>query len=202
MSKIGLFGGTFDPIHAGHLYIAQACAKQLSLDSVIFLPAGSPYHKQNLLGTSAQHRLAMVQIAIAENSRFAVSDCDVVREGKTYTYDTVEIFRQYYPQSSLYWLMGMDSLMQLHTWYKWQEWVQRVNIVVVARSGSIFADVPTQLQSWLGAALAKGELYVLDVPPMNVSSTHIREVLLSGGDAGTLLPKGVMDYIRKHGLYQ
>ena len=113
--KLGLFGGTFDPIHNGHLHIARAFADQLHLGNVIFLPAGDPYHKIKTQ-TSASHRLAMTRLAIEHDERFAVSDLDIVRKGATYTIDTLHIFKQHYPNAQLWWLLGMDSLMQLHTW--------------------------------------------------------------------------------------
>ena len=109
--KIGLFGGTFDPIHQGHVHMALAFAAELALDSVILIPAGDPYHKEQPR-TAAAHRLAMVEAAIAEHPQLAVSDCDMVREGATYTVDTVQIFRQLFPQAQLWWLLGMDSLLQ------------------------------------------------------------------------------------------
>jgi nicotinate-nucleotide adenylyltransferase len=115
MKNIGLFGGTFDPIHNGHLHIARAFADEIGLDSVIFLPAGDPYHKEaSAGGADARVRLHMAELAVADEPCFAVSDCDVVREGATYTFDTVQIFRQHFPAAQLWWLMGMDSLMQLH----------------------------------------------------------------------------------------
>ena len=115
MKNIGLFGGTFDPIHNGHLHIACAFADEIGLDLVVFLPAGDPYHKDSTR-TPAQERLNMVELAIADEPKFAASDCDIVRDGATYTFDTVQIFRQQFPGAQLWWLMGSDSLMQLHTW--------------------------------------------------------------------------------------
>ncbi len=117
MKNIGLFGGTFDPIHNGHLHIARAFADEIGLDLVVFLPAGDPYHKDSTR-TPAQERLNMVELAIADEPKFAASDCDIVRDGATYTFDTVQIFRQQFPGAQLWWLMGSDSLMQLHTWKK------------------------------------------------------------------------------------
>ncbi|EOF8717004.1 nicotinate (nicotinamide) nucleotide adenylyltransferase, partial [Neisseria gonorrhoeae] len=129
MKKIGLFGGTFDPIHNGHFHIARAFADEIGLDAVVFLPAGGPYHK-DAASASAADRLAMVELATAEDARFAVSDCDIVRESATYTFDTVQIFRRQFPSAQLWWLMGSDSLLKLHTWKKWQLLVRETNIAV------------------------------------------------------------------------
>ena len=108
--KLALFGGSFDPIHNGHLHMAHAFAQELALDTVLFLPAGDPYHKTGDRVLAA-HRLAMVEAAIADEPRFADSDLDIVRKGKTYTIDTIQIIRQHYPSAQLWWLMGMDSLL-------------------------------------------------------------------------------------------
>ncbi|QED91734.1 nicotinate (nicotinamide) nucleotide adenylyltransferase [Eikenella exigua] len=127
MPRIGLFGGTFDPIHNGHLHIARRFADELELESVILLPAGDPYHK-TAPRTPAHHRLAMAEIAAQADSRLAVSDCDIVRQGATYTHDTVQIFRQHFPAAELWLLLGMDSLLQLHTWHRWPNLVRQCRI--------------------------------------------------------------------------
>lgn len=124
MKKIGLFGGTFDPVHNGHIHIARAFADELALELVVFLPAGDPYHKDSTQ-TSARHRFAMTELVMAADARFAVSDCDMVREGATYTFDTVQIFRQQFPGAQLWWLLGMDSLLQLHTWKNGRPWCSK-----------------------------------------------------------------------------
>ena len=136
MNKLGLFGGSFDPIHNGHLHIARAFADELALDSVIFLPAGDPYHK-NATSASAAQRLAMVEAAIESDSRFAASDVDMVRDGATYSVDTVQIFRQHFADAELWWLMGMDSLLQLHTWKNWRTFARLTHIAVAARGASL-----------------------------------------------------------------
>lgn len=200
MNKIGLFGGTFDPIHQGHLNIASAFLQQLALDSVIFLPAGDPYHKISS-GTPAAQRLAMVELAIAGYPDFAVSDCDMVRDGPTYTYDTIQVFRQHFPNSELYWLLGMDSLMQLHTWKRWQDWVRQVHIVVAARAGVRLADTPQALHSWLKQAMADGTFHLLDTPLYPFSSSEIRDQLRRQ-QPHEGVPAAVYRYIVRNHLYQ
>ncbi|MDO5357717.1 MAG: nicotinate-nucleotide adenylyltransferase [Conchiformibius sp.] len=201
MNTIGLFGGTFDPIHNGHLHIARAFADQLALDGVIFLPAGDPYHKHTP-HTAAAHRLAMAERAAASDPRFAVSDCDIVRQGATYTYDTVQIFRQLYPSAQLYWLLGGDSLLQLHTWHKWRDLVRHTRFAVAIRPGSALTQTPPELQNWLGGAVQDGSLVLLNAAPYDISSTRIRQTLAAGGDVSAWLPESVADYIRQHDLYQ
>lgn len=202
MKKIGLFGGTFDPPHNGHLHIARAFADEAGLDTVVFLPAGDPYHKTEATRTPAAHRLAMTALAVAGDSRFAVSDCDIVREGATYTFDTVQIFRQQFPAAQLWWLLGSDSLLQLHTWKKWQTLVKQTHIAVAAREGGSLAKAPPELQSWIGRALQEGSLKLLQAPEYTVSSSEIRSRIRNGETVNGLLDKDVANYIKQHGLYR
>jgi len=200
MNKLGLFGGSFDPIHNGHLHIARAFADELGLDNVIFLPAGEPYHKHSTRTPAAQ-RLAMVEAAIAGDSRFAASDVDMVRGGATYSVDTVQIFRQHFAAAELWWLMGMDSLLQLHTWKKWQTLVRQTHIAVAMRQGDNLNQTPRELHAWLGEALQNGSVRILNAPLHNTSSTQIRQTLQSGRLSDDLPPQ-VARYIREHKLYQ
>ncbi|UOO82193.1 nicotinate-nucleotide adenylyltransferase [Uruburuella testudinis] len=201
MKKIGLFGGTFDPVHNGHIHIARAFADELALELVVFLPAGDPYHKDSTQ-TSARHRFAMTELVMAADARFAVSDCDMVREGATYTFDTVQIFRQQFPGAQLWWLLGMDSLLQLHTWKKWQTLVQQVNIAVAARQGESLNRAPRELHGWIGEALQNGSLRLLNAPMYDVSSTAIRNTLAAGGSADEWLDRRVARYIGQQQLYR
>ena len=199
MPRIGLFGGTFDPIHNGHLHIARSFADELDLESVILLPAGDPYHKA-APRTAAHHRLAMAEIAAQADSRLAVSDCDIVRQGATYTYDTVQIFRQHFPAAELWLLIGMDSLLQLHTWHRWQNLVRQCRIAAAPRPGSSLAQAPAPLQSWLAEALPQGRLHILQAEPLPISSSQIRQQLAAEHTSPDI-PPTVLDYIRQHQLY-
>ena len=199
MPRIGLFGGTFDPIHNGHLHIARSFADELDLESVILLPAGDPYHK-TAPRTAAQHRLAMAEIAAQADSRLAVSDCDIVRQGATYTHDTVQIFRQHFPAAELWLLIGMDSLLQLHTWHRWQNLVRQCRIAAAPRPGSSLAQAPAPLQSWLAEALPQGRLHILQAEPLPISSSQIRQQLATEHTSPDIPPE-VLSYIRQHQLY-
>ncbi len=199
MPRIGLFGGTFDPIHNGHLHIARSFADELDLESVILLPAGDPYHKA-APRTAAHHRLAMAEIATQADSRLAVSDCDIVRQGATYTHDTVQIFRQHFPAAELWLLIGMDSLLQLHTWHRWQNLVRQCRIAAAPRPGSSLAQAPAPLQSWLAEALPQGRLHILQAEPLPISSSQIRQQLAAEHTSPDI-PPAVLDYIRQHQLY-
>lgn len=203
MKKIGLFGGTFDPIHNGHIHIARAFADEQALDMVVFLPAGNPYHKkEEQTRTDAQHRLAMTELAISDDPRFAASDCDIIREGATYTFDTVQIFRQQFPSAQLWWLLGSDSLLQLHTWKKWQTLVSQTHIAVAAREGDNIAQAPRELHGWIGSALQNGSLHLLQTPMYNISSTEIRRRIRNGEPVSGLIDPRVENYIARNRLYR
>ncbi|ETA84465.1 nicotinate (nicotinamide) nucleotide adenylyltransferase [Eikenella corrodens] len=199
MPSIGLFGGTFDPIHNGHLHIARSFADELDLESVILLPAGDPYHKTTPR-TAAHHRLAMAEIAAQADSRLAVSDCDIVRQGATYTHDTVQIFHQHFPAAELWLLIGMDSLLQLHTWHRWQNLVRQCRIAAAPRPGSSLAQAPAPLQNWLAEALPQGRLHILQAEPLPISSSQIRQQLATQHTSPDIPPE-VLGYIRQHQLY-
>ena len=199
MPRIGLFGGTFDPIHNGHLHIARSFADELDLESVILLPAGDPYHK-TAPRTAAHHRLAMAEIAAQADSRLAVSDCDIIRQGATYTHDTVQIFRQHFPAAELWLLIGMDSLLQLHTWHRWQNLVRQCRIAAAPRPGRSLAQAPAPLQNWLAEALPQGRLHILQAEPLPISSIQIRQQLATQ-HTSPIIPPEVLGYIRQHQLY-
>ena len=199
MPRIGLFGGTFDPIHNGHLHIARSFADELDLESVILLPAGDPYHK-TAPRTAAHHRLAMAEIAAKADSRLAVSDCDIVRQGATYTHDTVQIFRQHFPAAEFWLLIGMDSLLQLHTWHRWQNLVRQCRIAAAPRPDRSLAQAPGPLQSWLAEALPQGRLHILQAEPLPISSSQIRQQLATEHTSPDIPPE-VLSYIQQHQLY-
>ena len=201
MQKIGLFGGSFNPLHCGHVAMARAFADELALDSVLFVPAGNPYHKAHA-DAGREHRWQMVQCVTELDARFAASDVDLVREGKTYTIDTVQIFKQIYPNAQWWWLMGMDSFMALHTWKHWQALVRQVSIAVAARPGQSLRQLPTVLQGYAVDALKAGSLHFLNTPEMAVSSTEIRRKIQAGADISGDVPSAVRQYILQHGLYR
>ena len=201
MNKLGLFGGSFDPIHNGHLHIARAFADELGLDKVIFLPAGEPYHK-TAPRTPAAQRLAMVEAAIEGDSRFAASDVDMVRDGATYSVDTMQIFRQHFADAELWWLMGMDSLLQLHTWKNWRTFARLTNIAVAARAGQSLNLAPPELRDWLGEALQQGSPKILSAPLLDISSSAIRRRVAAGESVGDEVPAAVGRLIEEWGLYR
>ena len=214
MKRLGLFGGTFDPPHNGHLHIATAFANELNLENVIFIPAGNPYHKKHVLQTSAQQRLAMVERTITVDSRFAVSDIDVVRLGATHTFDTVTIFQKLFPHVQLWWLMGMDSLLTIHTWYRYENLLETVNLAIAMRPETSLFQLPLYLQHWLAVALDKmqqqpegldgGRVCLLQAEAVNINSTLLRAEWRTGhrNIVRAQIPASVADYIDQEQLYQ
>ncbi|MBR6026069.1 MAG: nicotinate (nicotinamide) nucleotide adenylyltransferase [Neisseriaceae bacterium] len=212
MNKIGLFGGTFDPPHRAHLSMALAFIEQIGLSELILIPAGTPYHKQNPTKTSPQHRLAMCELLAQTDTRIAVSDIDIQRQGNTYTYDTVRIFREC-TNAQLWWLLGSDSLCQLHTWYRYEQLLRLVNFAVVMRDDDNIESLPEKTRNILIKGMAAsdnnenvGQIKLLSIPPDSISSTYIRQQLNQQSFRQTeslsqyVLPS-VAQYILQNNLY-
>lgn len=207
---LGLFGGTFDPIHAAHLRMAQAFRTELQLDEVRLIPAGQPYHRQHGPHASPAQRLDMVQLAIAGQPGLRVDAREVQRNKPAYTIDTLEEIRaEIGPDQVLWWLIGGDSLASLHTWRRWTELFALANIAVALRPGfdesRLPAAVRTQWQTRqvtdFSNGAPSGTMRPLALPPLDVSATGIRQRLHSGADVGQLLSAPVLSYIRQHQLY-
>lgn len=208
MRKVGLFGGTFDPPHRAHVRMALAFAAQIGLDEVVLIPAGDPYHKVRDARTAAADRLAMCALAVAAYPALSVSNIDIVREGATYTYDTVRIFRQTDPAAQWWWLIGSDSLQQITTWHRYQDLLRLTNLAVAWRGTdtleSLSANIRALVASGEAAARradATGQIRFLDLPPEDISSTDIRARLRAGAPTDDSLDAAVADYARSHRLY-
>jgi nicotinate-nucleotide adenylyltransferase len=196
--RLGVFGGTFDPPHYGHLALAETARVQLELDTVLFVPAGSPPHKPDAAITSPEDRVALVRAAIADNAAFAISCVDVDRPGPHYTVDMVARLREEHPEvESWHFLMGEDSLHDLPTWHEPARLLQQVTLAVMPRMGRR-ADIPTLEQSFpeLGERLVW-----LDVPPVHLSATEMRHRVRSGLPLRYLVPPAVEALIHERSLY-
>lgn len=198
----GLFGGSFDPIHVGHLIIARSIAEQLGLDRVIFLPSAMPPHKERDRLTTPEHREAMVRLAVDGEPLFSVSDFDLARTGPTYTVETVAHFRTAHgPDAALYWIIGGDSLAELHTWYHVDALAALCRIVTAVRPGWERPDL-TALRERLGdARLAEIESGILATPRIDISATDIRARIRAKQSIRYLVPEPVRVYIEQHQLY-
>jgi nicotinate-nucleotide adenylyltransferase len=202
VDRIGLYGGSFDPIHFGHLISARSIAEQIDLSRVVLVLSPRPPHKTGAQLTDAAHRLAMARLAVQGDSLFEVSDIELHRAGPSFTIDTVNAFRsQLGDAAELFWIIGADSLPELPTWRRVAELVQAAQIVTAKRPGARLPD-PSTLERAVGATSAKALLdYYLDTPEIHISSTDIRRRIAAGRSIRYLLPDTVASYISAHGLY-
>ena len=196
--KIGILGGTFDPIHEGHLLIAESARVCLHLDKVIFIPAGRPWLKSDRRVTSPGHRLAMVELAIRDNPHFEVSDIEIERPGPTYTVDTLsELRRSMAEGTELYLILGMDSIRELVRWHRPDLIFEMCVVVAVSRPGVANVSI-SELEREFPSST--GRLRIIDGPMVDTSATEIR--FNASEDAPLYgIPDSVRDYIREHALY-
>lgn len=204
MSKrIGLFGGSFNPIHRGHLIIARTIMEQVELERVIFLPATNPPHKQADQLLDAAHRGEMVRMAIADESGLDFSDYDMTRDGPSFTIDTVKHFQQILdPDVLLHWIIGADSLEELTTWRQVNDLIDHCQIITAVRPG--WENVEWEkLREMVGdQRLKKLQSGLIQTPLIDISSTDIRHRLVHGDSIRELVPACVASYIENEGLYR
>ena len=197
-----LFGGTFDPIHNGHLTITRAAAEKLGLEKVILIPSAAPPHKPAAAITPAAHRFAMAAAAAQEDSLFQVSDCELQRTGPSYTLDTVCHFRALLgPDSPLYWLIGADSITELPNWYHITQLLDECTLAIAARPGYPLGNWPELRPALNDRQIAQLQEYTLDTPLVDISATDIRRRVAQGLPISDLVPHPVERYIAQHRLY-
>lgn len=201
MSRIGIMGGTFNPIHQGHLMLAQKAYEQFGLDKVLVIPNKLPAYKDRDELLDSKQRSRMVQLAIADYPYMEFSDLELTRSGPTYTIDTLQSLKQEYPEDDFYFILGGDSLTDFHKWRAYKE-ILTLAVILCARRND--ADVPEleQIKLRLEAEVAEAQIYIMDTPMMNISSTEIREQLQSGEKAPQGIPEAVLAYIYEYDLYQ
>jgi nicotinate-nucleotide adenylyltransferase len=209
MNPIGIFGGTFDPIHFGHLRPAFELSQALKLAEVRFLPAGNPPHRQATLA-SAELRLAMVKAAVAGEKRFVVDDREVRRTGASYSVDTLTELRAEFPDRSLCLMLGMDAFLGLPDWHRWRDILDLAHVVVWHRPGwkapvhgplgEVMVDRGTGAIRELHEQKA-GRIYIHAVTQLEIASTQLRQVIVSGTDPRYLVPDEVRKIIVETGCY-
>lgn len=200
--RIGLYGGSFDPIHFGHLISARSLAEQLGLDRVVLIPSARPPHKQGVSMTPAEHRLAMARLAVEGDPTFGVSEVELQREGPSYTFDTVAEFRRLVgPDIELVWFIGADSLPELPTWYRVAELVHAVRIVTACRPGWTPPAIDA-LAKAVGEASAQLLQDCFQTPRIDISATEIRHRVRAGQTIRYLTPEPVVSYIDRMRLYR
>ena len=192
--RIGLFGGSFDPVHVAHLALARCALDALALDAVYWVPAGLAWQKGGAAASAAQ-RAAMVALAVAGEPRFALERCEIDRAGPSYTIDTVLQLRAREPGAQWWLIVGQDQLERLPTWRRWRDLVALVQLAVANRAG----EAPA-LPAELGAAGVT--LHALAMPALEVSSSEIRARVAAGREIASLVPAPVAGYIAEHGLYR
>ncbi len=200
--RTGLFGGTFDPPHMGHLIIAGSIMQKLDLARVIFIPTGLAPHKLRQPSTPAKHRLKMLELALADNSAFEISDHDIKRDGPCFSIDTIKDFQLTLPNDDLFWLIGADSLGDLPTWYEFEELICRLDVVSAWRGGVEIDKILDRLSSHVEPKLfEKLKNGIVRTPMIEISATEIREMVSRKEDIRYLVPEAVRRYIAEEGLY-
>ncbi len=188
--RIGVMGGTFDPIHHGHLVAASEAAHSFDLDEVVFVPTGQPWQKSGV--SNREHRYEMTVISTASNPRFTVSRVDIDREGPTYTIDTLRDLAAQRPDAELFFITGADAVAQILSWRDHDELWDLAHFVAVSRPGHVLST----------EGLPSERVSQLEIPAMAISSTDCRERVQRGHPVWYLVPDGVVQYIAKHHLYR
>ncbi len=197
--RLGFLGGTFDPVHRGHLALARAGRDELGLEEVLFLPAGQPWRKTGRMITSNEHRLAMLRLALEGEPAFRLSRMEVERPGPSYTADTLEVLRDDRSEDELFFLLGEDALMDFPNWARPERILELVRLAVARRADSS----PEALGEAERRLPGMGKRVIwLKMPAVVVSATEIRERMREGQSIGDLVPATVEEYIRAHGLYR
>lgn len=210
--QIGILGGTFNPIHFGHLHIAEEVLNSCALDQVWFVPTCQPPHKQLAVEIPFQQRLAMVEAALAEDTRFVACDLEGRRGGTSYSVETLEQLHREYPLHQFYFIMGLDSFQEIGSWKDYPRLFELAHLVVTARpgfSGSLRQLLPVAIADRFCydaefenlSHVAGFSVFSVTHTCRDISSTEIRQALLEGKDVKDLIPAAVSDYIRQHHLY-
>lgn len=195
--KIGIIGGTFDPIHNGHLVIASCAADAYDLDHVIFIPSAVPPHKIGKKITPVENRYEMTLLATLDNPRFSVSKVEMEREGSSYTVDTIKYFRDLYPEQEIYFITGADTIVEIDTWKNPHELMQMVHFIAAVRPGYTFEGLAKDFYQ-----KNRERILLLETPEMGISSTGIRERVQARRTIQYLVHPSVERYIEKFQLYR
>ena len=200
MQRLGIFGGTFNPPHKGHIYIVKEALIGAKLDKVIFMPCLQPPHKSVAGDVSAEHRYEMTKLAIQNEPRFEISDLEIKSGGPSYTAKTLEILKKEYPTSRLCFVLGGDSLRDLEKWYHPERIFSLAEIVALRRGG--IEDRTFEESAEAYRSKYDAEITVVDISPVKVSSSEIRKLLSEGRDVRHIMDEAVLEYIQKQGIYK
>jgi len=199
MISTGLLGGTFDPIHNGHIALAENALKQCDLHEVWFMPAPQPPHKTDKFVSDFQYRYEMTEIGIRGHESFIITDFEQKLEGKSYSARTLAELKKAFPERVFSFIIGADSLFDIEKWYHPEEVMRLTTLIVAVRE----YDSPISVRERREELISKynADIILLDAPHIDISSSDIRIKVASGIDIGELVPDGVAEYIREHGLY-
>ena len=209
---LGLLGGTFDPIHFGHLRLAEECADSLRLKQVRLIPAAKPWQRSGLI-SAIEHRLAMVRLAVENNPRLSVDEREAQRNGPSYTVDTLAALRAELGEARpMVMIVGSDQFLNLPTWHRWQKLFEFAHIAVARRANEPFdlGELPAALAAMVTHRLTNdksaltepaGRVFSIEMTPLKISSSQIRTLIRTRQSPRYLLPASVCDYIEEHGLY-
>ena len=210
LRKIGLLGGTFDPVHNGHLQLAESALKECNLDKVVFIPSAQPPHKESVSITPFRHRVAMLNLAGKSFNGFECNAIEGILPKPSYTIDTLWALREYYQSDcQMYFMIGADAFLDIPTWKSHHKLLESVNFILSLRKGYKETQLSELLQK-LGykssdgscyCSNSKKDIYILEKIPEGFSSSGIRRMIYQGDDVQLFLPESVMSYIRKHKLY-
>jgi nicotinate-nucleotide adenylyltransferase len=200
--RIGIIGGSFDPVHSGHMIIAQDAEERLELSEVIFIPASIPPHKKHLQQADATHRLSMLKHATETDLRFSVSDIELQRGGISYTIDTLKELKADHQDSELFLIVGSDTLVELHTWHQIDELLEMCEIASFLRPGEDALDLIEKKVNLSDEHRERVLSNVIEAHRIGISSTEIRMRIAEGLSIRYLVPPEVEMYIYEHGLYQ
>lgn len=196
--RLGILGGTFNPIHNGHLRLGEAAIKEYKLDKVLYIPTGYSYLKDQTDMTSGEIRLDMCKLAVKENPYFEVSDIEIRRSGPTYTYETLEELKNIYPDSELFFITGTDTLVNITTWKKPERILKLATLLVACRD--VEAGELNRLIKHRKLELG-GDIELLNMPNVKISSSEIRRKASAGEDIADMVPEAVLEYIKDNKLY-
>jgi len=206
--RIGLLGGTFDPVHGAHLALARAALAHLALDELRFVPTGRSWQKARA-GASAQQRIAMLRIATAELPRTRIDERETRRAGASYTIDTLIELRAQLGEAALVWIVGSDQLRNLPTWHRWEELLRYAHLAVARRADDALEGLDARVRALVDQRsqielpdAPAGSIVFFPMPPMPVSGSDLRERISRGEAPVELLPPGVLDYIDRNRLYR
>ena len=198
MQRLGIMGGTFDPIHYGHLLMAEEARQTFALDQVVFVPNGRPAHKKAYLVSSPEDRYAMALLATGSNPYFACDRVEIERPGTSFTIDTIRHFRQQYPElDALYFITGADAILEILTWHEYARLVEECLFIAVTRPGFVL----DRLAEIADAQFLERVLF-LPIPGLDISSTDLRRRVREGRGITYMTPDAVQTYIARRGLYR